>query len=167
MLLLLASLALACNWPAGAAVFVINGRIVDSSISIRIGSGGPNVSTVTFDVPVASTGDGTAVDGSRPINMHLEIRSPASNPLVGYFTVDSSQPLTNGTGGSIPLTDINWMSDDGTIPSGTFGGISNQLLGSYPSSNRISDRHRFSFANDALYDPGTYTGQVVYTWSAP
>ena len=167
MPVLLASLALACNTPTGAAVFVINGRIVDSSISIRIGSGGPNVSTVAFDVPVASTGDGTPVDDSRPINMHLEIRAPASNPLIGYLTVDSSQPLTNGAGGSIPLTDIRWASNDGTIPSGTFGGISNQLLGSYPSANRIADRHRFSFANDTLYDPGTYTGQVIYTWSAP
>jgi hypothetical protein len=25
----------------------------------------------------------------------------------------------------------------------------------------------FTFANDALYDPGTYSGQITYTWSAP
>lgn len=164
---LLAILALAGNRPAGAAVFVINGRTVDSSISIRIGSGGGNVSTVTFEVPVASTGDGTPVAGSRPINMRLEIRSPASNPLVGYLTVDSSQPLVNGTGGSIPLTDISWVAKDGSLPSGSFSGISNQLLGTFSSPTRISDQHRFSFSNNNLYDPGTYTGQVVYTWSAP
>jgi hypothetical protein len=99
--------------------------------------------------------------------MHLEIRSPASNPLVGYLTADSSQPLSNGAGDSIPLTDISWTSTRGSIPSGTFGGISNQLLGSFPSSTRISDKHIFYYANDALYDPGTYTGQIIYTWSAP
>lgn len=165
--MLLAGLALTCGQLAGAAVFVLKGRIVDSSISIRIGSGGKNVSTVTFDVPVANTGDGTPVAGSRPINMQLEIRSPAGNPLVGYLTADSSQPLINGAGNSIPLTDISWTSRDGSIPSGTFSGISNQLLGSFPSPARISDMHRFSFANDTLYDPGTYSGQIIYTWSAP
>jgi len=166
-LVLLTCLALSGVHATRAAVFVLNGRLVDSSISIRIGSGGKNVSTVTFDVPVANTGDGTPVAGSRPINMQLEIRSPASNPLVGYLTADSSLPLSNGAGNSIPLTDISWTSKDGSIPSGTFSGISNQLLGSFTSPARISDMHRYSFANDTLYDPGIYSGQIIYTWSAP
>jgi hypothetical protein len=76
-------------------------------------------------------------------------------------------PLSNGSGGSIPLTSISWTSSDGSIPSGSFNGTASQLLASFPSPARITDTHTFTFANDTLYDPGTYNGQITYTWSAP
>jgi len=149
-----------------AAVFILNDR-ADSSLTIHIGSGGSNISTVAFDVPVANIGDGSPVAGSRRIKIQLEIRSTAANPLTGYLSVDSSVPLSNGSGGTIPLSSIRWTSRQGDIPSGSFSGTGNQLLATFPSSSRIMDWHTFEFANDALYDPGTYSGHIIYTWSAP
>jgi hypothetical protein len=165
LLLLLAVLA---GWHislATAAVFILNDKGNNTSLSIRIGGG--NISTVTFDVPAANTGDGTPVTGSEQIDIRLVIRAPATNPLTGFLTVDSSVPLSNGAGGTIPLTSISWISSDGDIPSGSFSGSANQLLASFPSAARIEVTHTFTFANDALYDPGTYNGQITYTWSAP
>jgi hypothetical protein len=161
--LLLAGLA-ACH--AEAAVFILKDR-ADSSLSIHLGTGGPNIARVDFDVPVANIGDGTPVSGSRQIKIQLELRSTAARPLTGFLTVDSSIPLSNGAGGTLPLSSISWMSRSGDIPSGTFSGTSNQLLATFPASIRIMDWLRFTFANDALYDPGTYSGQITYTWSAP
>lgn len=149
-----------------AAVFILKDR-ADSSLTIHIGTGGKNIPSVNFDVPLANVGDGTPVSGSRRIKIQLEIRATATSPLTGYLTVDSSIPLSNGAGGTIPLTSISWTTSSGEIPSGTFAGTSNQLLATFPGSARIMDWHTFSFANDALYDPGTYSGQITYTWSAP
>jgi hypothetical protein len=149
---------------AAAAEFTLNNP-GNSSLSIRIGRG--NISTVTFNVPAANTADGTPITGSEQIDIRLVIRAPASNPLTGFLSVDSSVPLSNGVGGRIPLTSISWTASDGSIPSGSFNGTASQLLASFPSSARITDTHTFTFANDTLYDPGTYNGQITYTWSAP
>lgn len=155
---------IACH--AEAAVFILNDR-ADTSLSIHLATGGPNIATVAFDVPVSSIGDGTPVSGSRRIKIQLEIRTTAASPLTGYLTVDTSIPLSNGTGGTIPLSSISWVSRSGDIPSGTFSGTGNQLLATFPGSVRVMDWHSFTFANDTLYDPGTYNGQITYTWSAP
>lgn len=161
--LLLAGLA-ACH--AEAAVFILKDR-ADSSLSIHLGTGGPNIASVDFDVPVSSIGDGTPVSGSRKIKIQLEIRTTAASPLTGYLTVDTSIPLSNGTGGTIPLSSISWESRSGDIPAGTFSGTGNQLLATFPGPVRVMDWHSFNFANDTVYDPGTYNGQITYTWSAP
>lgn len=167
LLPLLAGLATCHAGLAAAAVFILNNPGKNSSVSIRIGNPGGVISMVTFDVPVASTGDGTPVSGSEQIEIDLVIRAPASNPVTGFLSVDSSVPLSNGAGGSIPLTSISWTASEGDIPSGSFNGSASQLLASFPSSANITDTHTFTFANDTLYDPGTYNGQITYTWSAP
>ena len=149
-----------------AMVFTLK-EAAPPEIQIRVGGGGKSIHTVSFDVPLANAGDGTPVAGSRRIWIHLELRTTAATPLTGFLTVDSSTPLDNGTGGTIPVSDISWTTQDGELPSGSFAGTSNQLLTSFSGSIRVRDRLSFSFANDTLYDAGTYTGQVIYTWSAP
>lgn len=164
----LALLAVMAGWHtslAMATIFTLNDSGRNTSLSIRIGGG--NISTVTFDVPAASTGNGTPVTGSEAIDIRLVIRAPATAPLTGFLSVDSSVPLDNGAGGTIPLTSISWTSSDSSIPSGSFNGTASQLLASFPSAARIEVTHTFTFANDTLYDPGTYNGQITYTWSAP
>jgi hypothetical protein len=164
----LALLAVLAAWHTSlviAAVFTLNDSGKNTSLSIRIGGG--NISTVTFNVPAANTGSGTPVTGSEAIDIRLVIRAPATAPLTGFLTVDSSVPLSNGAGGTIPLTSISWTSSDSSIPSGSFNGSASQLLASFPSAARIQATHTFTFANDTLYDPGTYNGQITYTWSAP
>ena len=165
-MLLLAGIACGYSKIAEAVVFTLKDA-APPEILIPVGGGGKSIHTVTFDVPLANAGDGTPVTGSRRIWIRLEIRSTAATHLTGFLTVDSSTPLDNGAGGTIPVSDISWTAEDGDIPSGTYTGTSNQLLASFTSSVRVRDRLSFSFANTSLYDAGTYTGQVTYTWSAP
>ena len=97
-------------------------------ISIRVGSGGRNISRVDFLVPSADIGSGIPVDSNRKINIRLVIRAPAANPLTGFLTVDSSTPLDNGSWATIPASEISWTARSGDIPSGSFAGTSNQPL---------------------------------------
>jgi hypothetical protein len=149
-----------------AAVFNIGNQAVPE-ISIRVGNPGATINRVDFDVMNSEVGDGTPVDGSQRITIRLVIRAPASSPLTGFLTVDSSTPLANSGGATIPVSEISWTARDGDIPSGSFGGSTNQLLASFTSSTRVLDRHSFSYANRNIHDAGTYNGQVTYTWSAP
>jgi hypothetical protein len=156
----------AANNPAEAVVFNIANRAVPR-LSIRVGSSGSTINRVNFDVSSAAIGNGTPVAGSSRINFRLVIRAPASNPLTAFLTVDSSTPLGNGSGATIPVSDIRWTARDGDIPSGSYAGTINQLLASFTSSVRVTDRHTFSYLNQNIYDAGTYNGQVTYTWFAP
>jgi hypothetical protein len=81
--------------------------------------------------------------------------------------VDSATPLDNGSGGSMPTSEIEWTSDDGDIPSGSFLGLTNQPLANFTSSVQVTDTHTFQYKNQNVYDAGTYNGQVTYTWAAP
>lgn len=136
-------------------------------ITIQVGHAGNKVDTVTFTVPGTRTGNDTQVTGSDVITISLSIQATASNPLTAFLTVNSVTPLNNGRGSSIPASKISWTSSDGEIPSGTFAGTSNQLLASYASSVSVSDQLTFYYANDTVYDAGTYTGTVTYTWFVP
>jgi len=139
-------------------------------ITIQVGQPGHSqnrIDTVTFAVPNANPGDGTPIQGSDEIAINLELRTTASNRLTAFLTVDSATPLINGQGNTIPTSKISWTASDGDIPSGTFAGTSNQLIVSYSGYVNVSDRHTFYFANDTVYDAGTYNGQVTYTWFVP
>ena len=164
--LLAGAFADAVSNRAEAVVFNISNRAVPR-LSIRVGSGGSTINRVNFNVSSAAIGDGTPVAGSHQIDFRLVIRAPASSPLTAYLTVDSSTPLANGSGATIPVSEISWTARDGDIPSGSYAGTSNQLLGSFTSSVRVDDRHTFSYNNQNIYDAGTYNGQVTYTWAAP
>ncbi|RLA00856.1 MAG: hypothetical protein DRQ45_06790 [Gammaproteobacteria bacterium] len=156
----------AVNNTVEAVVFNISNRAVPL-LSIRVGSGGSTINRVNFDVSSAAIGNGTPIAGSRRITFRLVIRAPASSPLTAFLTVDSSTPLDNGSGATIPVSEISWTSRDGDIPSGNYAGTSNQLLASFTSSVRVVERQTFSYENRNIYDAGTYNGQVTYTWSAP
>lgn len=154
------------NNAVGAMVFNIRNE-APAEISIHVGSGGSNIKVVNFVVSSADIGNGTPVDGDKRINIRLVIRSSAANPLTGYLTVDSSTPLDNGSGATIPASEISWTARYGDIPSGSFADTGNQPLASFTSSVRVADWHTFSYANRNIYEAGTYNGQVTYTWSAP
>ena len=145
-------------------------RTAYGKISIQVGKPGHSkhqIDTVSFTVPNTHPGDGTPIKGSDEIVINLEIRTTASRPLTAFLTVDSATPLNNGQGSTIPTSKISWIASDGDIPSGTFAGTSNQLLVSYSGYVSVNDRHTFYYANDAVYDAGTYSGQVTYTWFVP
>ena len=151
---------------AAAVIFNLN-NVTTPNLLIRVGANN-SVNRVRFDVPAAEVGNGVPVDGSRYINFTLVLRATAANPLTGFLTVDCATPLDNGSGATIPTSDISWISRDEDIPSGSYDGVStSQPLASFVSSVRVRDRHTFQYKNQTIYDAGTYNGQVTYTWAAP
>jgi hypothetical protein len=138
---------------------------------IKIWVGKKNkISTVSFTVDPVELGNGTPIESSnRPIHIQVQIRSTAANPLTGILTVDSlSDPLKNtASSTTIPFSEISWTADDDDIPSGVYQETINQPLVSFQSSQRVRDRHTFSYANSMVIEAGTYKGSVKYTWAVP
>lgn len=153
------------NNPAAAIVVNIEND-APAEIFIQVGKR-KSISRVRFRVDADDVGSGNPVNGNRSIDIQLFIRAPAANPLTGFLTVDSSTPLNNGSGATIPVSEISWTSSSGDIPSDSFAGTSSQQLASFTRSVEVSDRHTFSYKNRNIYDAGTYNGQVTYTWFAP
>ena len=157
-------------WSAAAEAIVFNlANRATPRITIRVGGSGGNISEVEFNVPATRIGNGTAVTGSPAIRIQLDVRASGASPLTATLSADSlSYPLTHSDGGSsIPFSDISWTAQDGDIPAGTFTGVTDQVIVSFPSSRRIRDWHTFSYANTRDVEAGDYVGRVVYTWAIP
>lgn len=76
--------------------------------------------------------------------------------------------LTNGTS-TIPFSQIGWVSsssDPQAMPSGAFTGASQSFAG-YETNTYYESCLTFRYANTAVVEPGTYSGRVTYTLSAP
>ncbi len=152
---------------------------------------GGAINLVSVAVPAAVLGNGTDLamttnattgisnyDGYAFCNVPAEIyiggfyRRPSGS---GTATLTAAVPagLTNGTGDTIPFSQINWTSSgngDGNaaqpVPAGSFS-TGTQTLASFPSNTWRESCHSFRYSNDAVVAAGTYTGRVVYTLSAP
>ncbi len=152
--------------PASAAItFIGFGPL--PVVGIRVGPP-VGVATVSFNVPAALVGSGTPITGTPTIFIAALARFPASDPPpVFTVSVDSSTPLSNGAA-TIPMTEFSWTSQDGDIPNGTFQGTASQVIfGPATAAIVVSDQLTFSFANDQVYDVGTYVGKVTYTAAVP
>jgi hypothetical protein len=149
------------------------------------------VNTVSVTVPTAAVGSGTAQamasnTGATSSFYDGFVFCNAGQLYVGGFyrfnnnsggaaatlTANSSSPLTNLTGQTIPLTQISWVSsgngDTGSQPfgSGTFTG-GTQTIGQIARNRWAESCMTFSYANSAVRAAGTYTGTVTYTLTAP
>jgi len=159
------------------------------------GSPGVNttVNTVSVTVPAAQVGTGTAqamTTNSTAANSfwdNFTFCAPPAQLYVGGFyrrnnnaggagaTLTATVPATlgNGSGGTIPFSQISWTStgigDTGTqpFPAGTFVAGSTQTIGTIARNQWAESCLTFSYANAAVVPAGTYTGTVVYTLSAP
>lgn len=172
--------------PATAAALSFNIPNGAPQAYLRVGATGATESTVSFAVTAANAGagpiDGTVVASAGsfaaetsnfpacPAN-HVRIvargRWWLSNLVTGTLTVNSSGGMNSG-GNTIPFSKISWISDSASdIPSGSFSGAAAQVLDSFPNSQEIGACHRFRFANDTIYPPGTYVGTVTYTLALP
>jgi len=154
--------------PASEAVTFNIRNNAKSQITIRVGAGGKNVSTVEFTVPVTELGNGTPLTSSTPIEIRLAIRGTAGNPVTGILSADSfTHPLTNSNGNTLPFSDISWVASNGNIPSGAFNEDTKQILATFQGPGHVIDNLIFSYANTRGTAAGTYNGSVVYTWAAP
>lgn len=154
--------------PASEAVTFNIKNNAKAQISIRVGAGGKNVSTVDFTVPVTELGNGTPLTSPIPIKIRLAVRGTAGNPVTGILSANSfTHPLTNSNGNTLPFSDISWVASNGNIPPGSFNQDTTQILATFQSPDRIDDILIFSYANTLSTAAGTYNGRVVYTWAAP
>lgn len=153
------------------------------------GSGGA-INQVSVTVPAAVLGNGTDLamtsnatqsrsfyDNYAFCNLPAQVyvggfNRGGQNRDDGVLTVTAPANLTNGSGDTIPFTQISWTSsgngDTGAqpFPAGTFtGGV--QTLANFPANTWRESCHTFSYGNDAVVAAGTYTGRVTYTLSVP
>ncbi|MGI9341751.1 MAG: hypothetical protein ACR2QV_02810 [Gammaproteobacteria bacterium] len=126
------------------------------------------IDEVSFTFPVGvQPGDGTPIVGTPVIPVAL-LGLSAGNQTNFHVTVNSSAPLINEFGDSLPFSEIGWITRDGDIPAGQFDESASQFLMSYTfaPTNRgrgVIDYLTFSYANALIYPAGTYTGRVTYT----
>lgn len=88
------------------------------------------------------------------------------------LTANSATAMTNGSGDTIPFTQISWVSsgngDSGAqpFPSGTFTG-GTQSIGTIARNQWAESCMTFSYLNSNIRSAGTYSGTVTYTLTAP
>lgn len=151
----------------------------------------PTVNVVSVTVPVAQVGSGVAqtmttnsttsrslynnaVFCNAPAQLYIGgfHRRTAGGNTVATLTATAPANLVNTSGDAIPFSQIQWTSSgigDGPtqpFPSGGFtGGV--QTIGTIKRNEWAESCHTFSYRNQAVVPPGTYTGRVTYTLSAP
>lgn len=139
------------------------------------------VDEVSFPFPAGvRPGDGTAIIGT-PVIPIMVLGLSRRNRSNFTVTMNSSVPLMNANGDTIPFSEFSWTTQDGDIPPGIFSGGAQQTLmnfkgkkakgkgkGKGKKGNRgvnagVVDYLTFSYSNINSYPAGIYQGQVVYT----
>jgi hypothetical protein len=155
------------------------------------------VNTVSVTLPVAAVGNGTAQamttnstaadsfwDGyafcTVPAQLYIGGFYRTTGPATAAAQVTATVPaaLTDGTGGTIPFSQIKWTSGGNgdtaangflpeVFPGGTFvnGGV--QTVGSMASNTWNESCWSFSYLNTAVPGAGNYSGSVLYTMTSP
>lgn len=95
----------------------------------------------------------------------------SGNGAAATLSANSSAPLTNAAGQTIPMTQISWTTsgNDGNgdlFAAGTFTG-GTQTIGTIARNTWSESCMTFTYANSAVRAAGTYTATVTYTLSAP
>lgn len=158
-------------------------------IYLRIGQTGGGTNLVSFAVTGANAGNGTPILGTvavaagaasggfaacpaNHVRFIAQARDNATLNRVASLTVTSPANLTSAGGRTIPFNQIDWVSTDAEIPSGSFLGIAGQLLLTFTEPRAVGVCKRFRFLNAQVYAAGAaatfrYDGTVNYTLSMP
>jgi hypothetical protein len=130
------------------------------------------VDEVTFPFPAGvRPGDGTPVLGT-PVIPIMVLGLIKQNQANFAVTMDSSLPLMNVSGDTIPFTEFSWTTQDGDIPAGIFSSGAQQPLMNFQGQKAakgedpeagVVDYLTFSYSNANAYPSGSYQGLVVYT----
>jgi len=119
------------------------------------------IDTVTFNVPVANVGDGTPVTGTggNLTNGQVTVRLIGN---VGDVNLGATAALlTNGTGETIPWSQINVATAGGaTHP--TIGGTAASFTATARVVN-VNGSWTYGYLNNATPAEGTYSSQITYT----
>ncbi len=135
-------------------------------ISLRIGSTGTTIDTVTFNLSPEEVGNNIAVTGTPSIEIEVIAQATPADSRLAVLTVDSETNLSNGTW-QRQFNQIDWVASDGDIPSGTFDTSTSQVLMSVFNSRKVTTTHTFKWKNTVVSAHGQFTGQVTYTVTMP
>lgn len=161
---------------AEAATIVVGNA--PTRVRLRVGAAGGAIDVVTFTVPAAGVGNGVAILGTvaasglcaaNNVLIDAEARATPVNSRTATLSVDTSMPLTSGSG-SIPFTEIEWTASGYapiTIASGAFSGTAGQVLTTFQNSRRARQCHAFAYRNTQVFGAGTYQGRATYTLTMP
>jgi hypothetical protein len=132
-------------------------------VYIRVGPTGP-VQTVNFTVAAGQAGNGTAVVGTPTVEVRVIGRRTFFGGSNYVVTLDSSSPLVNGSGNTLPFSNFSWTALEGEFAAGTFTNSAAQAFFQYNGPFMgFQDTLTFRYANTSVYPAGTYTGQVSFT----
>ena len=134
------------------------------SLSLRIGSPGGRIDVVRFDVSgLPGSGQVQGISsGPNPVTVQAKARFISGQMII---TADSSIPLEDGAGNTIPFSEIGWVGTGG-IPSGNFSNAADQVI-MVTSSSNFSGGMSFYYRHILYVPSGVYTGRVTYTLSSP
>jgi hypothetical protein len=173
-LLLLSLILLALGRPAPGLARDVAIRSITVTVaapvflSLQVGSPGAIIDLVTFRVG-GIPGSG-AVRGESTGTYPVPFRAWGLLTSAGMVTLaaDSSQPLSDGMGHTIPFSQISWQGS-GAVPSGRFTGTSKQTVWQQATSGwfRAEGAMAFFYDNILFVPSGTYLGRVTYTLSVP
>ncbi|QJC55067.1 hypothetical protein HC248_00330 [Polaromonas vacuolata] len=151
------------------------------------------VNTVSLAVPAARLGLGplamttdslvstSPIDGypnycSIPAQVYIGgfYRTPNTTGSQASLTISAPTALFNPAGERIPINTISWLTsglgdvaNNPTVPNGTFSTSGSQVLRISPPNVWFESCMQFRYANSQILPPGTYTGQVTYSLTAP
>ncbi|GAC1377013.1 MAG: hypothetical protein NVS3B3_17190 [Aquirhabdus sp.] len=150
--------------------------IIPKFISFQLGSAAATVDMVTFTVPAANVGNGTAVagvnSGSNPVP--VTIKSNNGNVSLVGTTIGA---LKDAAGDTISFSQINSTSAaPAALPAPTLVDGAASAAVTVPATSKVvntSTTWTFAYANSAIVPTGTYgganlnNGRVTYTASLP
>lgn len=134
------------------------------SLSLRIGSPGGKIDVVRFSVSgLPGSGQVQGISsGPNPIPVKTKARFSSGQMIL---TADSSIPLEDGAGNTIPFSETGWVGTGG-MPSGSFSNAADQVIMATSSSN-FNGAMSFYYRNILYVPAGVYTSRVTYTLSSP
>lgn len=143
--------------------FAVN---IPSQLFLQVGTAGATVDTITFDVlDVPGTGSVAGVSsGANPVPVRAVSTINAGSTIT--LTADSSIALDDGSGNTIPFSEISWAAS-GDFLGGRFNDANGQVLRTFTDSSDNNGNYLFAYDNDTQYPAGNYSGTVVYTLSSP
>lgn len=134
------------------------------SLRLRIGSPGGRIDVVRFSVSgLPGSGQVQGISsGPNPVPVKAKARFSSGQMIL---TADSSIPLEDGAGNTIPFSEIGWGGTGG-MPSGTFSNAADQVIMATSSSD-FNGAMSFYYKNILYIPSGVYTSRVTYTLSSP
>jgi hypothetical protein len=105
------------------------------------------------------------VTGATDIQVDAQVRTRRDGDV--QITVEAEGDLRDGAGGTIPPSALSWTGSGAGFASDGTVSAEPQEVASRRGPGELHGSQRFAFKPDPAYRPGTYSGRLVYTITAP